>query len=333
MTRFTQIKRLDCHGKPSRYYYVRTRASGRRSWKSTGADTLAVAKEIVRAWQVQAAQGETVDVEMLFGTALSQYESLKTSRVAASTSAYYKRFFNAWREQWGGRELRSISSVEIQAHMEAIRKEYAARTANLHLVILRGFFQWCVDSGFLSRSPAKRVSTWRTEKKSIRVIDAAEEARLLTSASMEGDRIHGYVLALVETGLRCGTVEGLQWTHVDFSKNEWRIPPELMKSRRPYEGRPISAPLLEWLSRNRKAAGPIFGPVHTDTWRRIVQRANLPGLTRHDLRRSFITKCRRAGLDLETTMWMSDHTDVKVVAACYRRVDASDAAKAMNGTA
>ena len=334
MVRFTKVTRLMFHGKESRYYYVRvTRSNKSRTWKCTGCEILKTAKAVVEEWKVREARGDCVFEGKLFAEALNQFAALKESRTRPSTFKYYHRFFDMWREEWKARMLGEIKSAEVQAYMERVKAEHKESTTNTHLNVLRSFFLWCVDEGLLHRSPAKRVSTWKAERKAIRVLDAAEEARLLTSASMEGDRIYGYVLALIETGFRTGTAEHVEWSHVDFPKGQWSVPAALMKSGRPYKDRPISAPLLEWLARNRRADGLIFGPVHEPTWKRIVKRAGLLGLKRHDLRRSFITRCRRANIDMETTMWLSDHSDIGVVAKCYRRVDASDAAKAMNGTA
>jgi integrase len=55
----------------------------------------------------------------------------------------------------------------------------------------------------------------------------------------------------------------------------------------------------------------------------------MPTLKRHDLRRTFITRCRRAEIPMEITMALSDHKDVRTMLSVYRRVDECDTRQAL----
>lgn len=329
--RYGVITRLVQHGVPSRYYYVRTTEGEQRSWRTTGQETLALAKEQVRTWQLREAQGERYTQRVTMREALSQWMAQRLPRVSPSTQIYYRRLVGEWHDAFGSQLVFAVQASDIDAYLEG-KQPAAPRSQNRRIVMLRSFFAWAANEGYCLRSPASRIPLWRASEKTITALTPEDETRLLESARLEGENRYGYVLCLLCTGLRRGTVAALEWGHIDWSRAEWRLPANIMKNRRPYTGRPIEDTLLAWLTAHRKASGRVFENVRDETWWRIAKRALLPKVTRHDLRRSFITRCRRRGMDMETTKWFSGHRDVSVLVDCYRQVNADDARKALNAS-
>ena len=116
------------------------------------------------------------------------------------------------------------------------------------------------------------------------------------------------------TGWRIGEVLGLQWKNVDHGAGHVRLDGSQTKSGKPRTF-PFAAipPLVELIreqrakvseeERERGAIIPQVFPYNGDdlgsfrgAWRNAVKAAGVPGLTRHDLRRSAARNLRRAGV-------------------------------------
>ena len=59
----------------------------------------------------------------------------------------------------------------------------------------------------------------------------------------------------------------------------------------------------------------------------MLEEAEISDLRPHDLRRSFVTRCRRKGIPMEVTMKLSDHRDLATVLKCYREIDSDEIEK------
>ena len=197
---------------------------------------------------------------------------------------------------------------------------------------MRMFFSWALDYGLVRANPARRVEKFRETKREIRALEPEQEKALLSQAMpIGGLRLHGFVLCLLQSGLRRGTVAQLEWKDIDFELGEWRIPAEKMKSRTDFIGRPVAPELLQYLRKRRQPSGVVFGPLGAKEWQALVEATGLSWLRPHDLRRNFVTRCRRAGVPLEVAMYLSDHRDLAVVLQCYRRVEPKEAKQAIVG--
>ena len=60
-----------------------------------------------------------------------------------------------------------------------------------------------------------------------------------------------------------------------------------------------------------------------------VRRAKIPECRFHDLRSTFITDCRLAGVDLEVTRDLAGHADISTTARFYRKISQEELREAM----
>jgi integrase len=330
MTRFSSPKRLNRDGKLSEFYYVRVNEDGRRSWRSTGQKTLELAKQVLRTWQVRDAKGELHVEDAAFDEAADTWLEGKKARVSPGCHTVYRVYVGHWKAAFSARNIRSLEPADVEKYLKKRKADgLAPRSLNDERSTLRSFLSWAVDLGYISRNPIARVEKFREPKRAIRVLEPEEEDRLLEEARKLGEAFHGAVLCLLQSGLRRGAVGKLEWTDIDFRRGEWRLPAAKVKAREDFVGRPIAPALLAWLRDHAGTSGLVFGRLDSKKWSEAVKAAGFSWLRPHDLRRNFITRCRRAGVPLEVAMYLSDHRDVAVVLACYRAVDSRDAKAAM----
>jgi len=330
MATFSKPTRRIRSGKKSKHYWVRVNEGGRRTWRSTKQETLALAKEVVRKWQHRDAQGELHVQELGFDEAVDQWIEVKRPRVSDACIAVYAAHASTWKQHFKARRLQYVETADINRFLaRRRRKGTAARTLNNERATMSSFFEWAVGNQLARTNPVKRTERFGEEKRHVRTLEVAEEDKLLKAARAIGDQPYGFIFTLLRSGLRRGTVAALDWIDIDFARGEWRIPAAKMKSREDFVGRPIAPDLLEYLRERARPAGQVFGSLRLTDWKTAAEAAGLSWLRPHDLRRNFVTRCRRAGVPLEVTMHLSDHRDLRVVLECYRGVDPSEAADAI----
>lgn len=146
-------------------------------------------------------------------------QNYKEGVVRDNTSKNYKlRYQLNIKQEIGYMKLRDVRQLDCQKvinHMCDTNK-YKLGTIKLTKVTLHALFKGAVDNEYLSKNPA--VALKIKERSGER-----EERRVLTREEQEvfkeyaGKTLYKNAYCLVlETGLRCGEVSGLQWQDVDF---------------------------------------------------------------------------------------------------------------------
>jgi integrase len=162
-----------------------------------------------------------------------------------------------------------------------------------------------------------------------RVLSETEEALLRREAPM----INQFILLAVETGLRRRALLSLRWEYLDLQAGKMRLPGELLKSGRELRV-PLSQRAWDCLVELKKSSTselvlPIPASTLGDAWRRACRVCGLTGLKIHDLRKTFLTRCRRRNVPLEVACALSDHRDYRVALGVYRLVDEEDLLRAV----
>jgi integrase len=351
MTRYSDPRKLVRNGVESEFYYVRVREQGgRRTWKSTGAKTIRNAEAVIRKWEAREARGDLAVTENVATDAAAEsWLALKELTVSHTCLSVYRVYVRSWQAAFKAKRLRALEEEEISAVTSPIEpgekkplgpvaqyfsrrkaEGLSERSLNDELYCARAFFTWAIDRGYMSRNPAKWIPKFHQAERTIRVLEAEEEARLLKESRKVGERFYGSILCLMRSGLRRGTVARLEYSDIDWDNREWKIPAAKMKSKVDFLQRPIAPDLFAWFKEHARTAGRIFGPFSIKKWKLAVSSAGLSNIRPHDVRRGFVTMCRRANIPMEVCMYLSDHRDIATVIKVYRAVDPRDAWKAMN---
>ena len=203
----------------------------------------------------------------------------------------------------------------------------AARTAGL----LGGILSFAVSEGVIQFNPAAGVKR-PADKRRQRRLTADEYKALgkaLAAAEADAETAQGikgaWLLAL--TGCRLGEIENLKWSEVDDDGGCFR----LEDSKEGASTRPIGRPVFDVLATiERKEDSPFvltalrgegaFGGM-PGAWRRIVNRAELEGVTPHTLRHSYASVAGDLGFTESTIAAMLGHAAGSVTSRYVHHLD------------
>jgi integrase len=135
------------------------------------------------------------------------------------------------------------------------------------------------------------------------------------------------------TGARKNELRRIQWDQVDFAAGLIRLPGSQTKTKKA-RTLPIYGDMLRWLEHQRAIcpAGCVWvfygsrnQPVdnHLNGWAEACERAGMPGLLFHDLRRSAVRNMKRAGIQDKVAMEITGHR-TRSVFDRYNIIDESD---------
>jgi integrase len=239
---------------------------------------------------------------------------------------------------------------------------FGVTTSNGYVTALKMFSKWLMTSRRLSRDPFVSLSglNARTDQRHVRrTLSPADFGRLLTVTRQSGrtfrgfdgeTRFHLYLLA-ARSGLRCKELASLTARSFDFDAD----PPTVTigasdeKARRgavlPLP-RDVAGALRQWLQTHQADPEDVLsieGPSERILWpgswikaaakmlRQDLQDAGIPYADEdgrvfdfHALRSQFITDLSRAGVPLATAQQLARHSDPRLTARNYTRLQLTD---------
>lgn len=147
-------------------------------------------------------------------------------------------------------------------------------------------------------------------------------------ASLKALFVCGY-----HTGARKNELRRVRWEQVDFENGQIRLPASQTKGNKA-RSLPIYGDMRRWLQHQQDTCPPgsswaFHGahnsPIdnHLSGWADACERAGVPGLLFHDLRRSAVRNMKRAGIQDRVAMEISGHR-TRSIFDRYDIVDAAD---------
>ncbi len=271
---------------------------------------------------------------MLLSHAMREWLRVKESTVKHTTYDMLEGMSDRFLRRIGDCEVDSLTLEQLQAYVDRRAKSCAPSTVAQERGILRWFFTWCVERGAVEKNPAARLKSRKVPKT---VPQIPTELEFLTIMRRIKNPVAAVAAGLAaETGLRRRTLLELQWKDIQglYEEVSWlNIPGEKQKSGRTLRV-PLSANAKEILrSLGKKSYLSEEGlvlqiPKSTlgAAWREA--RGSLP-YRFHDLRKLFISRCRRRGVPIEVVQRLSDHADLRTCLEVYRHVGNDELVNAM----
>jgi len=228
---------------------------------------------------------------------------------------------------WKNRRLSSITRGEVaRIHMKV--GEETPYAANRLVALIRKMFnkgiEWEIHQG---ENPVIKIELFPEEKRE-RFIQNDELPLLMDSLCEElNPFLKTAFLVLLFTGARKTEVLTMKWEDLDLQASTWRIPHT--KTGKPHLI-PLAAPALALFQSLPPHMGNPYvfpgrsGQGHlvniTKAWKRIRERAGLPDIRIHDLRRTVGSWMAGAGVGLPIIGKVLNHTQPSTT-AIYARVD------------
>lgn len=239
----------------------------------------------------------------------------------------------------GAVRLAEVTPEFVRRALGRIGRDRTARTVNHYRAALHAFFAWLVLEGRWTINPVASVKRVKeVEKARVRRALSREELIRLIQASPE-DRGTCYLLAAT-TGLRRSEIGALRWCDVDAEGLTVRVKAAYTKNRReavqPLPPGTLAALLA--LPPPHEPLAPVFPVVpQTKVLRGDLLRAGIPYETPegvadfHALRVTYATSLARTGVSLAQAQELMRHSDPKLTANVYTRLELRDGHAAVAG--
>ncbi len=335
----------------ARSYYYTKKVNGRfERVRIASVAELAVEKARTRAGALIGAVSEgrspsderrAVRGEMTFGQLWAVYVERQGPRKRSfSTDEHrYKMFL----EPWASRKVSSIDRADVIRLLDTVTATSGAGSSNRVRALAHVLFAKAREWGAEIVNPVSGTPRNKEHPKE-RYLSPDELGRFLAAVEADHDAdTRDFLRLLLFTGVRRGTLCRARWADLDRQDKLWRIPAEYMKAGRELtiplapeavailtERLALAAPGATWVFPGRAAAG------HTEDsragWLRILARAEITGLTQHDLRRSFATYALEAGVQWATIARVLGHTAPAGATAVYARPTAPQVRAAVEKT-
>jgi len=239
------------------------------------------------------------------------------------------------------RRLSDITPAAVKARHTAIGKT-SHTSANRAVQLLRRLYRYAMrHHDYRGHIPTVSVELYR-ERSRERFLSADELPRFLKACDAEGQPWADFFRLCLATGARRSNVQAMAWADLDTKARTWTIPAEQSKNGREMR-LPLSAAAVEIIERRRAERAeedneriresPYVFPAlrqKTDTtehlsqparpFDRICKRAEITGLTIHDLRRTAGAYMAASGASLPIIGKALGHADLRAT-GIYARLD------------
>ena len=214
-------------------------------------------------------------------------------------------------------------SPKVFDDYKAFRKNQGAanKTINTELGLFRSIFYLAIKWKYLKENPLKSVKMLKEDNhKKPRFLNKEECDLLLTNC---GDTLYPIFFTFLNTGMRKGELEHLEWKDVDFDRRKLKI--KVKENWRPKTTEreiPINAGLLVVLKEHKKVkSGPLVfhdgkgQPIEPNSLRKklmaITKKCGFPDVTKiHTLRHTFASYLVMNGVDLPTVKKLMGHSNI-----------------------
>ena len=341
-------------GKPGLYLVIQS--TGRKSWavryrfkgqarKLTleGFPSLATARRLAQDALDTVAEGKDPAAEKqasksqyglgsdLFGAVAAEFVERHAKRNTRPISAHQTEQFLA-REvlpKWGNRRIQDITKRHVLDLLDGIVDRGGGLSANRTLAAIRKLFNWAVQRGIITASPAAGIKAPLAEQSRDRVLSDDEIRWLWLACDKAGYPFGSMAKLLLLTGQRRNEVSGMTWAELDLDKALWTIPAGRSKNNQKHEV-PLSDAALSVITslpRIKSDKGFLLttnGETHVSGYSRakaMLDKAMLevarqergadvqiPRWTLHDLRRTGVSGMARLGIALPVIEKVVNHS-------------------------
>ena len=265
-------------------------ASGKRVRRSTGATDRREAEALLAKWRVEAHRARHWDEQPPRTFEDVMVEFLR-SRRERRTWNKMRQHVRKLRETFGGLEMNALSPADVRGHIEARKQDGVSNaTINRELEVLSAAINFVNgELGWGLPNPVSRRKLREPEGR-IRWISQAEAEALIRAAESEPKAPHlaDFIRLALHTGCRKQELLGLEWKRVDLQAGLIYLEAIHTKA-----GKRRAVPL------NRIAREAILNRLRwraqhcpASPWVFCDEEGNRIG----DVKRSFATACKRAGI-------------------------------------
>jgi len=299
----------------------------------------ALARKILD-WQERKLVGPEGRKAYLFWELADWYESLPAV-TRAKSSHKIRQHCVRLKAGFGHLMADEIKPSMIEAYQQKRLSEVSSRgtpyrpaSVNREIEVMRRIYNLAVREDMAVKNPCWKVTRLPEQNARDRVLSPEEWERLLKALPRHAADI---ATAAYNTGMRVGEITGLTWDRVNMKEGCFNLTPEDTKTG---EGRHVyfNGEVREVLERLGKARSSSHNFVFTYNGKPLksiktcfataLKKAKIRDFRFHDLRHTFNTNLRKAGVDRTVIMKLTGHKTLSMFLR-YSTVDERDAREAM----
>ncbi len=238
----------------------------------------------------------------LFSEVFTRWLELKRPTIKGNTCHFYEGLFDAnLSPVLGGRELREIRQSDVQDLINVYTLQSKWRTAMKIYQTLKAVFDFAVGEDLIEKSPVRMLRPPKYEEQTGCALTIAEEREFLAKLETSGctDEIKGALQFLLYTGIRRSELASARI-------EDGFISVVCSKVRKGYRERrriiPITPMLRKYLPEDLAALRTVRPNALTQAFKRLMPSHHL-----HELRHTFITRCRECGVSREIVSVWAGH--------------------------
>ena len=253
------------------------------------------------------AEAKTVSGGPSFAAVVDQFVALHCGqRNRESTRKETERILRSvFIASWGKKRLVEITRGDVLDIMDSRIKSGRPSAANHALAAIRKFFNWCVERGYIDKSPCVGLGLPAKPQSRDRVLNERELCAVWIGAGELGYPFGTMVQLLILTAQRRGEVVGMEWHHLDLASSTWSMPGGTTKNGDPHVV-PLSQGVADIIGDvprlHERLVFPARGNCNatisgfSKSKRRLDEVSGVSDWTLHDLRRSAATHMARLGV-------------------------------------
>jgi len=211
---------------------------------------------------------------------------------------------------------------------------YKPASINRELEVMKRIYNLAMREEMVTRNPCWKVTRLSERNARDRVLTLEERERLLKELPQHAAEV---VTAAYCTGMRAGEIFGMSWDRVNMREGYFNLTSKDTKTgeaRRVYFNGEVKE-ILERLGKVRSLShnfvftfkGKSLKSIKT-CLARALKKANITNFRLHDLRHTYTTNARKAGVDRTVIMKLTGHKTLSMFAR-YNSVDDADARQAL----
>ena len=314
-------------------WHYRWSENGKRYSKTSGSKVKKVAQEMLTRKLAEIQQRIVNPNRLTIGNLCDEVVRDYERRKLKSTYDTGKRLEKHIRPRWGAVLVERFQLADIHAYIDERRRDGGKEdppatdsTINRELAIVRRGFTLGVQLGLIT--PNQVVHIPKLDEGDPRTGFIEHEQYRAILAEMPHHLKCLFVVAY-HTGMRLGELRALKWDQVDLAANEIKLAASDTKGKKSRTV-PVYGEMVQWLAvelADHDAHWPnvpyVFHfterPIgeHMKGFHEACDRAGIPDLRPHDLRRSAVRNMERAGIPRQVAMSITGHKTESV----YQRYD------------
>lgn len=273
----------------------------------------------------------------------------KSSKIKPSTFQRYEGIYRKYikNSDIAGLKLKDCNTIKLQKFFNDLSKTYSYSQLRYLCDVMRNFFNWCIDSGYILKNPCLKIeikgnkSEIIKRKKENKIEILSEDEIKKIKEFIKGTEFELLFLLDLSTGLREGELLALTWDDINLNKKTLRIEKsvkevyvyddennrhietivQIPKTMTSFRTIPIPSTIVSKLKKVKNKNEIIFHDENMNylkaknvsyKWKKVLKDCNIPHKKFHSIRHTYASTLLKNGVDIQTVAELMGHSAIAI---------------------